>query len=106
MSDALDTQKHGVEVVGVIIDRPNCGKINKIRVSYLGSVYKLSVPKNSCINGEYVRGENISVKYNSKIDHMILDTSYLNTQIGYYLSIVCFLIPIFFLVLLIRPIGQ
>jgi len=85
--------KDSEKLVVEIIERPICGKNNKVQIRYQDKEYSVKVPKNKCIRGDYDIGDKVEVWYLKSVDHFVL--SDLNTEIGLYISIAFFLMPIF-----------
>lgn len=95
-------KKSGEERVCVVLDRGDCGKGGgTLKVSINQKEYKLSIGQNDCIEGYYKIGSEVKVLYDYDYDYIILPED--KAELGLYLSLIFFLLPIFCLYKLIKP---
>jgi len=94
-------KKYGVTVISIVSELPNCGRSsNTVYVEYNSKKYNINIGKNDCIQGNYKIGDRIKVVYSSSYDKMQLPTE--TVELGYWLSIAFFFIPLYFLYKLIK----
>jgi hypothetical protein len=87
-----------VKVTGV----PNCGRSsNTMDVKYKQKVYNINIGKNDCIEGRYKNGDKIEVLYSKEYDKMQLPSE--KSNLLYWMSIIFFIIPLYFLIEIVKP---
>lgn len=87
-----------VKVTGV----PNCGRSsNTMDVKYKQKVYNINIGKNDCIEGRYKNGDKIEVLYSKEYDKMQLPSE--KSNLLYWMSIIFFIIPLYFLLEIVKP---
>ncbi|WP_417612051.1 hypothetical protein [Owenweeksia hongkongensis] len=96
------TKESGINVIGRVLTRPECGRgSGTIELKIHKRILKVKIGKNDCIEGKYSIGDDVEVIYSAVYSCAVLPTS--NTNFSFVLSIVFFLVPAYFLVLLIKP---
>lgn len=92
-------KKVAVEVVGIpnLCQRRN----NRITVQYEKKKYSVLISNKACIEGRFRIGDKVEMIYIPRFDKLFIESS--TSKFNFILSIALFLIPIVFLVLLIRP---
>ena len=92
----------GIPVLAKVAGVPNCGRSsNTIDVKIEQKTYNISIGKNDCIQGFYKVGDTLKVLYSSVYDRAQRPEQF--TYFSYIVSILFFCLPIYFLLLLIKP---
>lgn len=95
------TKETGVKTMATIDALPECGKSsNTMEVFLEKKNFTVDIAKNDCIQGKYSIGDKIEVLYCYKCDMVVLPSS--KTDFRYGLSIFFFVIPLYFLFLLLK----
>lgn len=90
---------NGYKVDVEIIELPTCNAKSTVMVKYENKNYKMVIGKNECIQSGYKITDKLPAIYYDKLDMIVRNKENL---IGYYFSIVIFIVPLFCLYQLIK----
>ena len=98
-------KKFGEEKFCTVLNRGECGKSGgTIKVSLHEKEYNLSIGRVDCIEGNYSIGSQVKNLYGRDYDYMILPED--KAELGFYLSLLFFILPLYFLYQLIKPLRK
>lgn len=97
------SQSEGVIVMVKVIGIPNlCGRRNnRILVEFEDRNYSILISSNQCATNTFTVGRTTKLMYVKRFDHMFVEKI---NSVSYILSFLFFLLPIAFLIMLLKPI--
>jgi hypothetical protein len=99
------TFKEGVITEAVVNKRPKCGRGPALAEILIEKrIYKITINVNDCINGVYKIGDKIEVLFCKECDTAILP--FYSAKTSYWISVVFFIVPLYFLIILIGPFSK
>lgn len=69
-------------------------------IEYLNKVYRVEIAKIDCFENRVMIGQSIELRYMKSLDKFIIPT--LKTQLIYFMSLVFFVVPLYFLLKMIK----